>query len=537
MISMRHVILAATLLVAVQATGGAAEPAANANAQAPFGLTKRTPLTTSNFRGRPEPPPLYRAERLYPQLGFEKTTVISSAPGTDRFFVGEQSGKIYSLPGDRNATKADLFLDTSALVEHLNKTRKLKLGYQALYGLTFDPDFAKNRYCYVCYVVGDGSVRGPAPDGTRVSRLRVTAAEPPQCELDSEELIISWRQGGHNGGCLKFGPDGCLYISSGDGGEAFPPDGLNSGQDMTTLLAKIMRIDVRRAEQGRAYAIPADNPFVNVDKTRPETWAYGLRNPWKMSFDRSTGDLWVGDVGWELWELIYRVNRGDNFGWSIVEGSQQVHTERLRGPTPIVPPTMEIPHTEGASITGGFVYRGKKFPELVGTYVFGDWETRRIWGAKIDGTKLGERFELIDPTVRIVDFAEDHAGELYLLDHESGAIFGLTRNTVTADTNKFPRKLSETGLFKSVAAHEPAAGVLPFSINTEQFSDNAAAERFIGVPGNEPIQLHAKAKGVPGSQFSRATDYQPNTVLLKTLSLDCVQDQATNRRRIETQAL
>ena len=202
---------------------------------------------------------------------------------------------------------------------------------------------------------------GQYPEGTRVSRFRVTETDPPRCDPASETIIISWLQGGHNGGCLKFGLDGCLYISSGDGGVAFPPDGLSSGQDMTTLLAKVLRIDVRRQENGRLYAIPADNPFVKLAGARGETWSYGMRNPWKMSFDRKTGDLWVGDVGWELWELVYRVQRGDNYGWSIVEGSQPVHPDRPRGPTPIVPPTMEIPHTEGASITGGLSIAARSF--------------------------------------------------------------------------------------------------------------------------------------------------------------------------------
>jgi len=538
MIPMRKMLLAAVILFTAGATTvTSAQPQAAAPA-----TTNRIPWTTSNFRGRPEPPPPFKPVRIYPEIGFDKTTVISSAPGTERFFVAEQDGKIYSLPSDRASNKRDLFLDIAALVEHINKKQNRKLNKGPLYGLTFDPDFAVNRYCYVCYVCGDGAVRGQAPDGTRVSRLTVSKTEPPTVDLDSEELVIAWLQGGHNGGCLKFGPDGYLYISTGDGGEAFPPDGKNSGQDMTTLLAKVLRIDVRKKEAGRNYAIPADNPFVNLEKARAETWCYGLRNPWKMSFDRATGDLWVGDVGWELWELVYRVNKGDNFGWSIVEGSQQVHTERARGPTPIVPPTMEIPHTEGASITGGFVYRGKKFPELVGHYVFGDWETRRIWSAKVERDKpeerkLGERRELIDPTVRIVDFAEDNAGELYLLDHESGAIFALERNVVTADAHKFPRKLSETGLFKDVAKHEPAPGVLPFSINSEQFSDGATAERFVAVPGTGSILLHHKAKPIPRSQFSRSVDWPTDSVLVKTLSLLCSNGKETESRRVETQTL
>ena len=317
MTNLRTCLTAATLCVALLTTLNAAEK--------PFGIEQRTPWTTSNFRGRPEPPPPFKPVRLYPQVTFDKTTIISSAPGTDRLFVGERAGKIYSLPGDRNAAAAELFLDTAQLVAAINASGKPPVAFDSLYGLAFDPDFAKNRFCYVCYVVKPSNRGGSEPDGTRVCRFTVSTTDPPVADPASEKLIISWVHGGHNGGCLKFGLDGCLYISSGDGGVAFPPDGLKSGQDMTTLLAKVLRIDVRREENGKPYAIPADNPFVNLAGARGETWSYGMRNPWKMSFDRKTGDLWVGDVGWELWELVYRVRKGDNYGWSIVEGSQPVH--------------------------------------------------------------------------------------------------------------------------------------------------------------------------------------------------------------------
>jgi len=526
----------AAMVAAGGISGLAAEP--QPKADRPYGIEKRIPWTTSNFRGRPEPPPPYRAVREYSKLRFHLTTNLAVEPASERIFVGQRDGKIFVLPVDRDATEAPLFLDTGALAARLNGAGKPEVSFDSLYGLEFDPKFSENRYVYACYVVRPVDRKAPQlPDGSRVSRFKVSNTDPPVADPDSEELIYSWLHGGHNGGCIKFGPDGYLYISTGDGGVAFPPDGLNSGQDMTTPLSKVLRIDVRKPDAGKGYSIPADNPFATLEGARGETWAYGLRNPWKMSFDRATGDLWVGDVGWELWELVYRVNKGDNFGWSIVEGSQPVHTERKIGPTPIVRPTMEIPHTEGASITGGFVYRGKKLPELVGTYIFGDWETRRMWGAKVEGTQLGERYEIIDPVVRIVDFAESREGELYLLDHEDGSIYTLAPNPVSNEPNIFPRSLSATGLFQSAADLAPAPGVLPFSINVEQWSDHATAERLVAVPGSESIQVRPKAKLVPGSQFSRAVEHPKDTVLLKTLSLEMVEGDPATRRRIETQAL
>ncbi|MCY2965121.1 MAG: PQQ-dependent sugar dehydrogenase, partial [Planctomycetota bacterium] len=499
---------------------------------------KRVPWMTSRFQGRPEPPIPFRAERAYPKVSFKSPTVLTNAPGTDRFFVAEQAGKIYSISADRQTDQRDLFLDAGDLVERLKKSSGEDIELEAVYGLTFHPDFAKNRFCYVCYVVrrkNQGTVQ--YPDGTRVVRLTVSKTDPPVCAPESELPIISWLQGGHNGGCLKFGLDGCLYISAGDGGPAFPPDPFSAGQDVSNLLSTIMRIDVDHPAQGKNYSIPADNPFAELAGARGEIWAYGLRNPWKMSFDRKTGELWVGDVGWELWEMVYRVQKADNYGWSLYEGPQAVHAERPRGPTPIVAPTISIPHTEGASVTGGFVYRGKKFPELVGQYIFGDWETRRIWGVNSKDAETAERREVVEPTVRIVDFSEDNAGELYLLDHDSGTIHELVKTNAPSTEATFPRKLSQTGLFQSVDKHEIAAGVLPFQVNAPLWSDHATAERFLGVPGDGTIRLFPSPQSVPNSMFQRATDFPVDTVLVKTLSLELEPGQIASSRRIETQVL
>ncbi len=503
-------------------------------------IRQRQPWTTSRVKGSPEPPLPYRAQRVFQHLNFEQPTVLTNAAGTDRLFVAEQKGRIYSIPDDPDCKQADLFLDVNELVRQLNTM--LGEGSQAtlgsVYGLTFHPEFASNRKCYVCYTVNyTKSKSGKTPDGTRVVEVRADGNDPPRAILDSETQIISWRAGGHNGGCLKFGPDGMLYISTGDGGAAFPPDGLNTGQDVSDLLASVLRIDVDRPQAGLAYSIPDDNPFVKLDGARGEVWAYGMRNPWKMSFDRQTGKLWVGDVGWELWELVYQANAGDNFGWSLFEGRQPVHAERQPGPTPIVPAVAEIPHTEGASITGGFVYRGERLPELTGQYIFGDWETRRFWGIPVDGEKFGQRRELVEPSVRIVGFGERNDGELLLLDHDSGTIHELVRNNVADTQAHFPRRLSETGLFRSVASHEPANGVLPFSIQAPQWSDFATAERWIGLPDDSSIGLQNRPTSVDGSMFKRTMDFPNDAVLMKTLSLEMVRGEPASKRKIETQIL
>ncbi len=528
-----------SLAVSVCLTGvsplSAAERPVAGSAVAP-----RAAWNTSRVKGSPEPPLPYRAERVYPHLGFSQPTVLTSAPGTERLFVAQHQGKIFSVPDDREVRKADDFLDAADLVKQLNSTLEEadQVRLTAVYGMTFHPEFATNRRFYVCYVVHYASgKRGQHPDGTRVVELKADDQDPPRAIVESEKTIITWLQGGHNGGCLKFGPDGCLYISTGDGGFAFPPDGRNSGQDVTNLLSAVLRINVDQPQGDRNYSIPADNPFVSLEGARGEIWAYGMRNPWKMSFDRKTGNLWVGDVGWELWELVYNVKPGDNYGWSLVEGPQPVHSERKRGPTPITPPVAEIPHTEGASITGGFVYRGERLPELQGQYIFGDWETRRFWGIATEGENAGQRRELVEPTVRIVGFAERNDGELLLLDYDDGSIHRLVRNEVSANREPFPRKLSETGLFDSVPQHSPAAGVVPFSINAAQWSDHATGERWLALPGTESVTMHEKAERVAGSMFSRRMDFPTNSVLMKTLSLEQVQGNPATTKKIETQIL
>jgi uncharacterized repeat protein (TIGR03806 family) len=506
-------------------------------AERPYGIAQRALWTTSRLTGTPDPPPPYKIVRSFPKLTFKNPLLITMAPGSDRFFVGEQAGKLFSFPNDPNCARADLFLDLTTEVHNWDPARVKNV--EAVYGLAFHPQFAKNRYCYVCYVLNGKKQGEQLADGSRVSRFTVTDADPPRCDPKSERVLITWLAGGHNGGDLHFGPDGYLYISTGDAADPNPPDRFDTGQDLSDLLSSILRIDVDHEDPGKPYVIPPDNPFLQTPGARPEIWAYGFRNPWRISFDRVTGDLWVGDVGWELWEMVYHVKRGGNYGWSVMEGRQVVRPESRRGPTPILPPALDFPHTEAASITGGYVYRGKKLKELVGAYICGDWVTRRLWGTRFDGDKITWHQQLAQGTERIVAFGEDHEGELYFLNHdEVGTIHQLAPNeAVRAHRPDFPRQLSETGLFTWVAAQVPAPGVVPFSINAELWADHATAERFVAVPGDTTIRLYDRLVPTPGGFFSSAVFFPKDGVLARTVSLELERGNPRSRRRVETQIL
>ena len=490
---------------------------------------QRVPWTTSRVTGSPDPPLPYRLERAFPRIKFATPVDITAAPSSDRLFVAEQYGKIFSFRNEPDPAKADLFFDAKKDVRGLDKVPTCK-GISALYAITFHPDFATNRYCYVCYVL-DVPVPGPSAEtGSRVSRFTVVDGEggAPRVDPDSEVVMVEWLAAGHNGCALKFGPDGYLYISTGDGVGPSPPDTLATGQDLDDLLCCILRIDVDRETDGRRYAIPPDNPFVKTPAARPEIWAYGLRNPWRMSFDRESGDLWIGDVGWELWEMVYRGAPGANYGWSVVEGPQPVRTDLPTGPTPIVPPALALPHSESMSITGGFVYRGKQFPELVGHYVFGDWETRWIWASRVEpGGKLAPYRRIARTDIRIIGFGEEHNGELLVLGYDDGGVWRIVRNDeAAAASSTFPRKLSETGLFESVERQTPAPGVVPYAVNAPQWLDGLTAERWVGVPGSAAV----------GMKDDKPV-YPKDAVLARTLFIGGANAVPADRRPVETQLL
>lgn len=488
-------------------------------------LTKN--WTTSKITGSPQPPSPFVTERVFPSLSFAEPCELVAVPGTNRLLVIEVKGKLYTFenkPSDENL-QPELFADVT----------QLDPGFFRVYGIAFhpkfgDPKFPDQRYCYISYVLN-----GRTPQGTRISRFKVTDTDPPTVDLTSEQIVLTWLGGGHNGCHLQFGPDGMLYISSGDGGDSFPADGHNTGQDISDLLASVLRIDVDHADGNKLYRIPADNPFVGQPKARGEVWAYGLRNPWKMCFNPADGSLWVGDVGWELWEMIYRIERGGNYGWSLTEGKQPVHRERVRGPSPILPPTVEHDHTEARSITGGYFSQTDRLPELRDTYVYGDYVTGKIWGVKWAGGGVTKKEELVDTTIAIVSFGLDQNGDVLILDY-GGTLHRLKENPRRAQNANFPTKLSETGLFADVKNDVPAPGVIPYQINAEPWADGTTAKRFVALPGGARLTTYEKTDvqiGLIKGEFQFPTD----GVLAKTIYLEMEAGKPESRRRVETQVL
>lgn len=378
----------------------------------PVVVTPKPP--TSEPTGTPGPPvPL---EELAIELvrvadGFDQPLFVTGAgDGSGRLFVVEKTGRVWVVRD--GAKSASPFLDLSRAVSTRSE--------QGLLGLAFSPRFADDGTFYVDYTRTDGA--------TVVSRFtaRGDAAVPA-----SEQVVLTVAQpyANHNGGMIAFGPDGYLYVGLGDGGGAGDPEG--NGQNLGTLLGALLRIDVtpKAADGGVVeYRVPPDNPFVNRQGARPEIWAWGLRNPWRFSFDRATGDLWIGDVGQNAWEEIdfqpASSAGGENYGWNHYEGTHPYPPSSAPREGDYTMPLVEYDRAAGKSVTGGYVYRGTKQGPLVGTYFFADFVDGRIWGLARTAEGVRTRL-LLDTDYSIASFGEDDEGELYVVDFAGGAVYRL----------------------------------------------------------------------------------------------------------------
>ncbi len=331
--------------------------------------------------------------------------ITHAGDGSGRLFVVEQAGMIRII--DHGKLLSQPFLD---IRERVNSG-----GEKGLLGIAFHPRYKDNGLFYVDYTTQQ--------KGLHTIIAEYKRGNGNQADPGSERLLLKIKQpyGNHNGGQLAFGPDGYLYIGMGDGGSANDP--FDNGQNTQTLLGKLLRIDVDRRDGTRAYAIPADNPFVGTPNHREEIWAFGLRNPWRFSFDAETGVLYLADVGQDEYEEIDVIKKGGNYGWNIMEGpicTPGVSTNCNKSGLEL--PILSYPHPDGFSITGGFVYRGEAIPKLCGVYVYGDYVTQRIWGLRYDGHKVTQQQLLLKTRHAVSSFGEDEARELYLADYSHGKV-------------------------------------------------------------------------------------------------------------------
>ncbi len=333
--------------------------------------------------------------------------VVSARDGSGRLFVIEKQGTIRII---KNGQLLDAsFLDLTGEVNSAASER-------GLLGLAFHPAYAQNGLFFVNYTNAQGN--------TVISRF---SASPPADQADPSTetpvLTINQPAPNHNGGNLVFGPDGYLHIGMGDGGGA--GDTYRNAQNTHALLGKILRIDV----SSLPYSIPLDNPFVSNQSFRPEIWAYGLRNPWRYSFDRQTGDLYIADVGQNDYEEVdfqpASSKGGENYGWPIMEGLHCFPDTKNCNQSNLVLPVAEYTHQDGCSITGGYVYRGKLYPQLNGVYFFGDYCSGIIWGMSRDGSGAWQVRQLMQSGISLSSFGEDENGELYLADMAGGVIYQL----------------------------------------------------------------------------------------------------------------
>jgi glucose/arabinose dehydrogenase len=333
--------------------------------------------------------------------------VTSAADGSGRIFVVQQGGQVRIVRDAALAAKP--FLD---IAERITSG-----GERGLLGLAFHPNFPTDPRLFVDYTDAKGD--------TQVSSFTVDPATPDAADPTSEVKILHVAQpfANHNGGAVAFGPDGFLYVSMGDGGSGGDPQG--NGQSLKTLLGKILRIDVDHQAAGKPYAIPADNPFGATADALPEIFLYGLRNPWRMSFDRATGDLWIGDVGQNAWEEVDVARAGtsgENYGWNTMEGNHcfQPSSDCIR--TGLTLPVVEYSHDAGCTVIGGNVYRGTAQPVLSGGYLFGDYCSGTIWAIDPSGDELREPTIVLESKVSLSSFGEDEAGELYATDLSGGTL-------------------------------------------------------------------------------------------------------------------
>lgn len=346
----------------------------------------------------------WKLENAFPNLTFRRPVEFTFSPdGSNRVFVLEQEGKIRVFDNKPTVQLASVYLDVTKKVS--------SEGEMGLLGLAFHPNFRQNGYFYIYY-----TKRNPLE--SVVARYQATNPNLSMVNPASETIVLRFDQpyDNHNGGKIAFGPDGYLYISTGDGGAWGDPH--QNAQNRASWLGKILRIDVDKTTKG-TYGIPADNPFArNAEGFREEIYAYGLRNPWRFSFDRQTSRMWVGDVGQNEFEEIDIITKGGNYGWRLKEGIRCYNPRTDCEQGQLIDPVFQYGRTEGTSITGGVIYRGSRHANLQGKYIYADYASGKVWALTLGNDTKAANELLTKQAGTISAFGEDAAGEVYLLDHQ-----------------------------------------------------------------------------------------------------------------------
>ncbi|MDJ0926897.1 MAG: PQQ-dependent sugar dehydrogenase [Gammaproteobacteria bacterium] len=453
------------------------------------GLNQRPSNTTCVAPPRPTAGASVAIENPYPASpGFSSITKILQAPGDgSRWFVVERVGRVrvFNVADPGNPAT---YLDISGQVR--------SGGEEGLLGMAFHPDFPATPEIYLSYIAGTSSTRH-----SRISRFILDNTNAPVNVTEQILLTVDQFQGNHNGGDIAFGPDNYLYIGLGDGGGGGDPQ--ETGQNTTNLLGSMLRIDVLGvAFPMPAYMIPPDNPFAAGNPNKcgptlvngnncPEIYAWGLRNPWRWSFDEPTGMLWLGDVGQGAWEEVDIIERGGNYGWDCREGAHPFEGNGCPPPAALIDPVSEYPHTNGnVSITGGYVYRGNAIPGLFGRYVFADYASGRIWALQDDGQGGYSNELLVNAPYTISAFALGEDGELYFADFSNQLI----RRLIPAgpgNPDTIPDNLVDTGCVDTNDPTQPAAGLVPYTINAPFWSDAAVKPRWMALPDGSTIDIDA----------------------------------------------
>jgi uncharacterized repeat protein (TIGR03806 family) len=485
---MRRIPWSAATLVALLSCGGD-NNVPTAPTRAPFGLDKRPANPTCIAQPRPVIDTGVTLARQWMGIRFSQPLFLTQAPGDDAtWYVVERPGKVRAFPA--NATSDAQTRDFASATVN-------PAGEGGLLSMAFHPQWPARREAYLSYtrdvVPGDPAAicRGRVTVSTSVVARYQSTNDGLSLDVGPDEFLkVGQPFTNHDGGHLQFGADGYLYFGLGDGGAS--NDLCGSAQNLGQLLGKLLRLDIN-APAG-TYQSPADNPFAGNPAARPEIWTYGHRNPWRWSFDRTSGDLWLGDVGQSTWEEVDRVVKGGNYGWSTCEGFHLRGSTTALCTTPgAIDPVVEHPRSEAQSITGGYVYRGAAMPSLVGTYIYGDYATGNLWALTYDpDNKPAPKVIATVTPDTLVSFAQGNDGEIYTVQLIANGI-GIISKLVPAPKlppDHFPQLLSATGCVDPEDATKAAPGLLPYDVNSPLWSDGADKERFLAIPDDKAITIN-----------------------------------------------